>query len=1132
MASQSRVRVWEELAAIPTYAVGEPVRHPMFLERRVYQGSSGKVYPFPVIDTIQSEKEERTYTLVWLENEYLKVAVMPELGGRIYRALDKTNGYDFVYYNRVIKPALVGLAGPWIAGGIEFNWPQHHRPSTFMPVEYTLEERDDGSATVWVSEIDRMYGTKGMAGFTLYPERAYLEVRGQVYNRTPLPQTFMWWANPAVSAGEEYKAVFPPDVHAVLDHGKRAVSTFPIATGEYYKVDYSAGVDISYPKNIPVPTSYMVHRSKYDFVGGYDFRKRAGVMHVANHRIAPGKKLWTWGTGHFGQVWIENLTDEDGPYIELMTGVFTDNQPDFTWLQPYESKRFVQYFMPYKELGQVKNATADALVNLELRGELASISVYTTGSFDDVRIVLEAGERTFFDERLSLRPASAVHREAKVDPSLPAHAYQVRAITPGGRVLVAYRPEPDQPLKTPEPAKAALPPEQVATTEELFLTGLHLEQYRHATCDPDDYYLEALRRDPGDVRNNNAYGRLLLRRGLFRECEPYFRKAIERLQEKNPNPYDGEPFYNLGLALQMQERHDEAFDAFYKAAWSGAWQGSAYFALAQIATLKGEYREALELVDQALAANAHHPKARGLKCALLRKAGRYDEAVQLASGTLDIDPLDFAARYELAAARRLQGESELSGQILDELARIMRGSPHNHLELSVDYAEAGLWEEAAAILELLLERSADPRAVDPMIYYHLGYYCRRQGGIEPGDRWYARAVEACPDYCFPTRLYSIVVLEDAMEANPSDPRAPYYLGNLFYDKKQYERAIGLWERARELDPHLATVHRNLALGYYNVRGEAQAALASLERAFAEAPDDARLLFELDQLRKRIGASHAERLAALSAHRELVEERDDLYLEYVTLHNHLGRYREALRLLRQRRFHPWEGGEGKVPAQYVLAHVELAKEAVLAGRYSEAIDHLMQARVYPENLGEGRLAIAEENPIEYLLGVAYRALGDEAAAKEWFAKAADGRYELGGPVFYNDLPADLLFYQGLALLALGREEEAASCFDRLCEYGEEHRDDDVTIDYFAVSLPDFVLFADDLKVRNEVHCRYLMGLGRLGRGELDRASEELEAARALDGNHIGVATHLKMLTGGWFTSVEPVRTKGDDVNATG
>jgi hypothetical protein len=334
LSAQSPVQARIENIVIPTYTIAPPDKNPMYLEKRVYQGSSGVVYPHPIVERVFDEKVDQTYNAILLENEYLEIMLLPELGGRVQMARDKTNDYHFVYYNRVIKPALVGLTGAWISGGIEFNWPQHHRPSTFDPVDYQIENNDDGSVNVWFSEIERMFRTKGMVGFTLHPNRAYLELSVQLHNRTPHPQTFLWWANPAVHVNDDYQSIFPPDVYAVMDHGKRDVSSFPIATGVYYKYDYAPGTDISRYKNIPVPTSYMAYHSDFDFVGCYDHSQQAGMMHVANHHVVPGKKQWTWGNGDFGQAWDRQLTDEDGPYIELMCGAFTDNQPDFSWIQP------------------------------------------------------------------------------------------------------------------------------------------------------------------------------------------------------------------------------------------------------------------------------------------------------------------------------------------------------------------------------------------------------------------------------------------------------------------------------------------------------------------------------------------------------------------------------------------------------------------------------------------------------------------------------------------------------------------------------------------------------------------------------------------------------------------------------
>ncbi|MCB0151468.1 MAG: DUF5107 domain-containing protein, partial [Caldilineaceae bacterium] len=552
-----------ETVTIPTYGVGAPQKNPMFLEKRVYQGSSGAVYPHPVIERVDETKTDRQYTAIFLENRYLLIMLLPEIGGRVQMALDKTNDYHFVYYNRVIKPALVGLAGPWISGGIEFNWPQHHRPSTFDPVDYRIEEHADGSKTVWMGEIERMFRTKGLAGFRLYPERAYLEINVQLYNRTPLPQTFLWWANPAVHVNDDYQSIFPPDVFAVMDHGKRAVSTFPVATGTYYKVDYAPGTDISRYKNIPVPTSYMAYHSDFDFLGCYDHGRQAGMLHVANHHLVPGKKQWTWGNSNFGQTWDRQLTDEDGPYIELMCGAFTDNQPDFSWLQPGEEKRFTQTFMPFKAIGGVKNASKDVAINLEIEEGSAEIGVYVTSPRAVTVTVTAAGEITM-QRTANLSPEAVLLERVALPAGVTPQQVTLR-VSEGDRELIAFTPLPDEHPAPPAPATPAKDPAEIATNEELFLNGLHLEQYRHATYDPEPYYQEALRRDPLDSRCNNALGLRRLRQGLFAEAEAYFRTAVQSLTRRNPNPYDGEPYYNLGLALRWQGRDDEAFDAFYKA---------------------------------------------------------------------------------------------------------------------------------------------------------------------------------------------------------------------------------------------------------------------------------------------------------------------------------------------------------------------------------------------------------------------------------------------------------------------------------------------------------------------------------------------------------------------------------------
>lgn len=1121
----SGAKVWIEKTVIPTYEIGEAEKNPVFIDKRVYQGSSGKVYPYPTVEKISDKKTDKEYTAVYLENEYLKIMVLPELGGRIHRAYDKTNGYDFVYYNHVIKPALVGLTGPWISGGIEFNWPQHHRPTTFLPVDYEICESEDGSCSVLCHDVDQMYGSKCITKITLHPGKAYIEITGQLYNRTALPQTFLWWANPAVPVNDQTQSIFPPDVHAVMDHGKRDVSRFPIATGVYYKKDYSDGVDISRYKNIPVPTSYMAEKSEYDFVGGYDYGREAGILHVADHHISPGKKQWTWGCGDFGRAWDRNLTDEDGPYVELMTGVYTDNQPDFAWLKPFEEKTFTQYFMPYKAVGQVKNATSYAAVHLSLSGGSARVIVYATQIYENAHIVMTESGVVLLDAYAKISPVDIYRAEVDI-LAARSDAGEIReeekeikeenlhlAVWADGRCLVEYQPEPQGIPGMPEPAKAAKEPEEIRTCEELYLTGQHIEQYRHATYLPDPYYLEGLKRDPGDIRINNAYGLLLMRRGRADRAEKYFRKALERLTERNPNPYNSESYYLLGLALLRQGKDREAYDAFYKAAWSNEQQEMSYYYLAALDAKAGRMEQALAHVEKALVKNAHNVRARGLKAYILRRLGRSVQADAWVEENLELDPFDFLSGNEKVL---LQGADEAARRRLNER---MRNFPENYLMTARDYAEAGAYEEAISLLGECTQRY-------PLLFYYRAYYreleekaagalteaAADRAGPSREVRTLLKEAEDCaPDYCFPNKTEDIAVLEFAVQ-NGCRAKAAYYLGNLFYDKRQWEKAVRLWEMSAGEDSDFPTVHRNLALAYYNQCGDAGRAQDAMERAFSLNPRDVRIFLELDQLYKKLGRTFEQRLENYEAHRELIDGRDDLYTEYITLLNMTGNYEKAYECMIGHRFHPWEGGEGKITAQYVLALLEMADRARAEGRPTNAEEMLRRALVYPENLGEGKLEGTKDNHIYYRLGLALEAQGREEEASACFERASVGTDEPAGAMYYNDQPADMILYQGLAYLKLGRTREAKSRFYRLIDYGERHLEDQIRVEYFAVSLPDFLIFDEDYTRKNRAHCYYLMALGHLGLGDMQKAKKFLAEAQTVEPSHMMCRIYGKICGG--------------------
>jgi tetratricopeptide (TPR) repeat protein len=1120
----STVIVRQEELAIPTYLPAAPDKNPMFLEKRVYQGSSGKVYPLPFTDRIAEQPVDRKWRAVWLENEYLRVLVLPELGGRIHAIQDKTNGYDLIYNQPVIKPALVGLAGPWASGGIEFNWPQHHRPATFLPVDYAIEEHADGSKTIWCGDHDPMCRMKGMHGVCLHPGQAIVELKVRVYNRTLLAQTFLWWANVATRVHEGYQSFFPPDVNYVADHARRSMSSYPLASGRYYGVNYGqragqgipaaevpgqfvpphcraparmaaaaatipdyAPNDLSFYANIPVPTSYMCMGSREDFFGGYDYKAKAGIVHIANHHISPGKKQWTWGNHDFGYAWDRNLTVADAngefpPYIEIMSGVFTDNQPDFSFLQPGETKTWSQYWYPIQKIGPAQHANLDAALILKIRDGQIHAGVCVTRLLAAARVVLTARGQELFAEVADLSPGVPFLKAIKPLPTVGETDLRLSVTAAGGGEIIAYQPARRVSGRVPPPATEPAAPADMASADELFVTGLHLHQYRHATRCPTLYWREALRRDPDDARCNNALGLWHLQRGEFSAAELCFRRAIARLTLRNANPADGEPLYHLGCCLRHLGRDDEAYDAFYKSVWNQAWQGAGYHALAELDCKKSHWLAAADHLERSLRLNTDNLRARNLLVMVLRKLERSVAAAQLLDENLALDRLDWWTR-------------SLAGEPLQCDAQTL-------LDIAHDLARAGFYPEAIALLKNIPAPARDlpdqSWGAAPLVAYTLGWLHEKQGDAAAAMVHYQHAETLPPDYCFPARLEEQAVLTSAMQAQPQGARAPYYLGNLLYDVRRHAAAIRLWERAAGLDSNFSIVWRNLGIGYFNVRHQGGKARKAYDRAFQANPADARLLFERDQLWKRLGDSPAKRLRELEKHPELVARRDDLSVEMCTLLNQCGRPAEARQRLDGRRFQPWEGGEGGPLGQHVRTQLALGRAALACRDFPGALSHFEQAFAVPPNLGEARHVLANQSELHYWTGVACAGLGDQARARRHWLQAANFKgdfQEMRVRAF-----SEMTVYSALSLQKLGQKARAKKLLRNLLDYARRLEQVEARIDYFATSLPTMLLFEDDLTVRQQTTALFLQAQAWQGLGRPQKARALLEKVLQRDPNH--------------------------------
>lgn len=1056
--------------SLPTYGLGIPEKNPLFFEKRVYQGSCGKVYPVPFIDKVFDEPQSQIYDSVKLENDQVRLVMLPEIGGRIFLGQDKTNAdYDFFYRQDEIKPALVGLAGPWISGGVEFNWPQHHRPGTYMPVDTHLEEGADGSKTVWMSEHDPLNRLKGMHGVRLHPNSSLIELKARLYNRTPFTQTFLWWANVAAEVHDNFQSFFPPDVHYVADHAVRAQSSFPRAQNLYYGVEYAGrpeANDLSWYKNIPVPTSYMVCDTRFDFFGAYDYDAEGGFIHVANHHISPGKKQWTWGNHEFGWAWDRELTDRVGrtgkpaPYVELMAGVYTDNQPDFTYLQPYETKTFSQYWWPFKKLGPVQNANKDAALRLVFADDRTiDMGAAASRLLEGAHIVLRDGSDVLLDIRIDISPENPwVDKTLKFTGENPA---SLELCIEG---IIAYRPVDVSGLQRNRDLATEPPlPEEIESVDELYLTAEHLEQYRHPTRCPEIYWEEILRRDPKEARTHLAMGRAKLKQGLFADALTHFKASADRLTHRHPNPCTGEAHYYMGLAHRFLGDFEAAYGASYKATWDYAWKGAASYELAAIDARRGLWEQALEHCEYALDTNRQSNKTHVLKAMILRKMGR--EWRPVLEALLELHPLDHWARFELGD--------------VDGFLEKSRNDAQTVLDLVYDYADTGFADKAIALLHLHHGSEAAADAVpNPLSSSQLTHYALAWLTQDPRDLEKARSLGHA--YMFPSRQHDQIVLEWATQQPGNDGNAFYGLGNLFYDRKRHEDAIHAWE---QVEP-FASVKRNLGIAYWNVRSDGPAAKAAYESAIALDPEDARIFTEYDQLREKLGDSAEARLATLLDNMDLVLSRDDCSVSLAALYNETGQPGKALELLLSKRFHPWEGGEGKVLKQYTQAHLALGQRALEVSDGERALEHFEVAMQPPQNLGEAYHLLQAKADVYYWKGRAYQAMGLAKEAKLSFVLSAEeeGDFEAMAVTEFSELS----YFKGLSLIELGQLEKAEALFVGMKRYAECKLMEPSRIDYFATSLPLLLVFEEDLEESKNKQMKQLIKLADKG---IERLSNE-------------------------------------------
>lgn len=1069
------VKLEEKVYNIPSYQQNPPNVMPRFYEGKSHQGVQRRIYPYPFDDGLTANKRDMEHPMIHIENDYIDLAISTELGGRIYYADDKTNQYNYLYHNHVVKPSLIGMQGNWISGSLAWGYPHHHGSNTVEKMAYQIEEKEDGSKTVWIRSWDRLHRMEVVIGYTVYPGSSIIEMTIHPKNRTAISNSFLFWANPAVHCDSAYQVIFPPSVKYVTFHGKNQMTSWPIADSWFNGYDF-AGMDISYWKNTHVPSSFFSWNPQEDYFCGYDHNKEAGTAWIGNHYICPGMKYWADGNNPNGLKTNEGLTDVDGRYIELMAGFYTDNQPDYSWLQPYETKIGKMVWFPIRELGGLKYANRKGALNYFIKGDLLDLRLNSTELVKDAEVIVVASGKDIYRKKVTISPAIPQKIECSLPEGIGELDLKMSLCNSQGRVLLEYEPAAYMTVdeKRPEPLKPFAKPKEMKSVEELYLAGLRLEQFYNASVDPMPYYEEALARDPENYDVNTQLGIRCIKRYDREGAERYLRTAVKRIISNYTRPKDGEALYYLGVVLRAQGKNKEAYDCFYRASWSSAWHTASYFQLASLDCMNKDYKTALYHLDLSISTNVDNMRAIDLKAYVLRLLGQRNDAKSLLVQALDTCKIDLMAQNELYNI-----DGEISA--LDKLDKWLLDDVQLYTELSLEYAQISAYKEAADILKRLEQKGN----TYPMLYYTLGYYAEKQNNKQEALSYYKKAESMPSDYCYPFRWEEIPILESAMRMNADDAKAAYYLGNLYFEY-QPQKAIALWEESLKKDSEFYIAWRNLALAYQKYGKDDAKALVYMKNAFERNKKDARLLFELDELNDANKLCTKEKYELLKKNFSVGKQRPETVLRMATRAMENGNYKEALKIMDENFIIESEGAREQQD-NYLNSYLILAMQCSAKGRYKEANSYLDKALNYPIGL-YGRSVYAK---IYYIAGSVYEQQRLMDKAKVMYDKVMDVNVE-------KDTEA--IYYKAMALQKQGEEVNANTLLNDILKNLDKE-----TNSFFSQ------FGESNVKVDKRKSARlYYEGLAYEGLGKKDMAIRKYKEALLMNPANVWSKVHLNFM----------------------
>jgi tetratricopeptide (TPR) repeat protein len=967
-------RASEKKEVVRTYPYSDPDPVPIFVRSSLW-GQGLRLYPYFFYNKFSATAVDREWTVVHLENPYIRVAILPQVGGKVWGAADKASNRDFLYTNHVLKFREIALRGPWTSGGIEFNFGiVGHAPTTASPVDYIILQNADGSASCVVGTMDLPSRTRWSVTITLPKDRAYFETNGFWHNPTAYSQSYYYWSCAAIKTADDLRYIFPGRYYIGHDYSV-PLEPWPVSP---------EGLDLSWYRNngSPGSKSYFTVGEYEDFYGAWYKNSDAGFGHWALYDDMPGRKVWIWDLSRQGEIWADLLTDKDGQYSEPQAGRFL-NQSDHGRFFPSVTDRWKEIWFPYQGIGSMKKASPVGVLSTAETEKGLLLGFFPIQAVDD-DLTVAIGGKDVFRERLHLKPEEVWKKDIRLGAK--PDAYEVRI---GGRLAYSNRPESRQ-LNRPLHFKVI----DENTAEGLYLAGLKAEQER-TYPQALEKYLACLSQEPNHLRALSRAAELYARRGEYEKGLGFAARALDIAM------YDAEANYVYGIAARRLGRLTDAKETLGWATRSMEYRSPAYVQLAEIAALEGNDPLALEYAEKALDSNRYNSSALELMAVASRKLGRAEAARRALAQLLAFDPLDHIGRFE----RYLL---EPSGARLAEFRSMIRNElPHeSYLEMAMFYIRIGHTGDAV----MLLRKAPDQPEVDAWLAYLL-----KDSAPAESLTWLDKALGRSPFLVFPFREESIPVFEWAAATRPADWKPKYYLGLILWGKGRIDETRGLFAQCDSADfaPFF------LARGYLEAESAPDKAQADFRRAVDIDGKNWRTWHNLAGFLETLGRKNDALSIAAKAAGQFPQEVPIL-VDHIRALLALNRNDEAAAVLENIQTLPYEGASD-IYNLYVRTHVAMALDRMGRRDWAGAVEHLEKSKLYPENLGTGAPFAPDVRLQDYFEALCQEKMGNRAKADEIRRAVVDysfKHWEEHGPNAY---------FGGLVLERSGETAQARELF---------------------------------------------------------------------------------------------------------